>query len=58
MVSGESISSREINGSRAIRTSYNDNPAAFITWGSPANFKMSVGNSSLARALCVRVPEE
>jgi len=39
----------QINGSTAIITNYDDNPGRFVTWGQPVDFKMAVGNSSLAR---------
>jgi len=37
-----------INGSTGIRDDFDDNPAAFTTWGQPIDFKLSVGNSGLS----------
>ncbi len=40
----------EINGSAAIRgAGWNDNPGAFVTFGDPIHFKLSVGNSAVSK---------
>ncbi|MFO0746274.1 MAG: DUF11 domain-containing protein [Myxococcota bacterium] len=38
----------EINGSAAIRGNYDDNPNAFVTWGQPIDYKLSVGNGGIS----------
>ncbi len=38
-----------LHGSTQIRTGFNDNADRFVTYGDPISFKLSVGNSALAK---------
>ncbi len=38
-----------LNGLPSIQTVINDNPNAFVTYGDPITFKLSVGNSALSK---------